>query len=230
MNRRTYLAGFGSLAAGVAVLGTAATSTFSAKERTANVNIVSDNPAGVVGFEIQNKNSQVINESGTEGEAEVEIDLGEAMGTSEIGDTGGATGGPSGVNVGSVVNVGTIDRSTPENSEPSLKIINQTSSNDVKFTFDFKSVSGTELGSGLTLTFEFQDPAGNVEAVLIDGSRSNNSITSADGIVNGPGLGLNDLNNLDVGEAYDFALTVDADGATTSADISLGLDITAVTP
>jgi len=222
MNRRAYLAGFGSLAAGIAVVGTAATSTFSLNDRTANVNIVSDNPAGVVGFDIQNKNSQIINESDTEGAAEVEIDLGEAT-DSEIGDTG-ATG--SGVNVGSVVNVGTIDAGTPANSEPSLKIINQTSSDNVEFTFDFHNVSGTGLGSsGLNLLFEFQDPAGNVEQAVIGATGDAPTITSGDGSGS-----TGALNNLDAGEVYDFALTVDADGATTSADVSLDLDIIAVTP
>ncbi|ESS06227.1 MAG: hypothetical protein A07HB70_01777 [uncultured archaeon A07HB70] len=192
------------------------------------MNIVSDNPAGVVGFEIQNTDSEVINESGDEGAAnEVEIDLGEAS-ASEVGDTG-ASG--SGVNVGSVVNVGTIDRTDGTNSEPSLKIINQSTSDDVEFTFDFNSVSGSDLGSSkLNLLFEFQDPSGNVESVLIDGTGSSNSITSADGTANGSGSNLSDLNNLDAGEAYDFALRVDADGAPATANVSLDLDITAVTP
>lgn len=222
MNRRTYVAGFGSLAAGVAVLGTAATSTFSANDRTANVNIVSDNPAGPVGFEIQNKDSEVINESGDEGaDGEIEIDLGEATGTSEVGDNG-VSG--SGVNVGSVVNVGTIDRNIPANSEPSLKIINQSSYDNVTFTFDFNNVSGSDLGSSsLNLLFEFQDPAGNVEQAVIDANTNDPTITSGDGSTP-------DLNNLNAGEVYDFALTVDADGAPTTANVSLDLDIIAETP
>ena len=221
MNRRAYLAGFGSLAAGVAVLGTAATSTFSLNDRTANVNIVSDNPAGVVGFDIQNKTSQIINESDTEGAAEVEIDLGEAT-NSEIGDTGAAG---SGVNVGSVVNVGTLDPD-PANSQPSLKIINQTSSNNVEFTFDFHNVQGAGISpEGLNLLFEFQDPAGNIEQAVINATGDGPTITSGD-TAGSP----NPLNNLDAGQVYDFALTVDADGATTSAHISLDLDIIAVTP
>jgi hypothetical protein len=222
MNRRAYIAGFGSLAAGVAVLGTAATTTFSANDRTSSVNIVADNPEGAIGFDIQNTNSEVINETGDDS-GQVEIDLGEASGTSEIGDTG-ATG--SGVNVGSVVNVGTIDAGTPANSEPSLKIINQTSSDNVEFTFDFHNVSGTGLGSsGLNLSFEFQDPAGNVEQAVIDATSDAPTITSGDGSGS-----TGALNNLDAGQVYDFALTVDADGATTSANISLDLDIIAVTP
>ncbi|ESS02402.1 MAG: hypothetical protein A07HR67_02733 [uncultured archaeon A07HR67] len=178
MDRRTYLAGFGSLAAGAAVLGTAATTTFSVNDRTANVNIVADNPAGVIGFDIQNTDSEVINESGVEGAAnEVEIDLGEAS-VSEIGDDG-ASG--SGVNVGSVVNVGTIDRTNRTNSEPSLKIINQSTSDDLEFTFDFNSVSGSDLGSAkLNLLFEFQDPDGNVEDAVINATGSGPTITSGD--------------------------------------------------
>lgn len=225
MNRRTYLAGFGSLAAGVAVLGTAATTTFSVTDRTANVNIVSDNPKGAVGFEIQNTDSEVINET-NDNDGEIEIDLGESAG--KFGDTSPA----GGVNVGSVVTVGTIDRSSSANSEPSLKIINQTTS-EKKFTFDFTNVSGSNLGSSsstLNLLFEFQDSAGNVEAVMIDGTGSNNSITSADSTANGPGSNLKDLNNLGAGEVYDFALKVDADGAPTTANVSLDLDITAETP
>jgi|APHM01.1.fsa_nt_gi hypothetical protein len=224
MNRRTYLTGFGSLAAGAAVLGTAATTTFSATDRTANVNIVSDNPAGAIGFEIQNTDSEVINESG-DNSGEVEIDLGEPGG--EVGDTGSGDG----INVGSVVTLGTVDRNAPANTDPSLRVVNQTAGDGVKFTFDFNSVSGSDLGSSkLNLLFEFQDPAGNVEEVLIDGSGSNNSITSADGIANGSGSNLSDLNNLDAGEAYDFALRVDADGAPATANVSLDLDITAETP
>ena len=227
MNRRTYLAGFGSLAAGAAVLGTAATTTFSVNDRTANVNIVADNPAGVIGFDIQNTNSEVINESGVEGAAnEVEIDLGEDT-DSEIGDTGSG----SGVNVGSVVNVGTL-ASDYASSEPSLKIINQTSSvKQFDFKFEVDSSNGLDP-SELNLLFEFQDPAGNGEEVLIDGSGSNNSITSADGIANGSGSNLSDLNNLDAGEAYNFALTVNADtnGAFIGANVSVLLDIVARTP
>jgi hypothetical protein len=216
MDRRTYIAGFGSLAAGGAVLGTAATTTFNANDRKSGVKIVADNPEGAIGFDIQNTNSEVINETGDDS-GQVEIDLGEASGTSEIGDTG-ATG--SGVNVGSVVNVGTLP------TEPSLKIINQTSSDNVEFTFDFHNVSGTGLGSsGLNLSFEFQDPAGNVEQAVIDATSDAPTITSGDGSGS-----TGALNNLDAGQVYDFALTVDADGATTSANISLDLDIIAVTP
>lgn len=228
MNRRSYLAGLGSIAAGTAMLGTAATSTFSVNGRTANINIARDNPAGAIGFDIQNS-SGVINESGAEGaegaDGEVEIDLGEATGTSEIGD-GGAPG--SGINVGSVVTVGEINRTDSSKTDPSLKISNQSSS-PLEFTFDFSVESSTGLGqSDLNLAFEFQDNKGNVEEVFIDGSGTNNSITSGDGIVNGTGSNLADLNDLGSSEAYDFALTVDAEGASPSADVDIDLDITAV--
>lgn len=199
MNRRTLLAAFGSLAAGSAVFGTAATTTFSANDRKANVNIVSDNAAGVVGFEIQNKESEIINESG-DNSGEVEIDLGEPGG--EIGDTGNGDG----INVGSVVTVGTVDETDPANTDPSLRILNQTSDDDLEFTFDFNSVSGSDLGpSKLNLTFEFQDPAGNVERAVIDDTSDAPTITSGDGS-GSP----DDLNNLDAGEAYAFALRADA--------------------
>jgi hypothetical protein len=218
MNRRTLLAAFGSLSAGSAVFGTAATTTFSVNDRQANVNIVSDNAAGVVGFEIQNKESEIINESG-DNSGEVEIDLGEPGG--EIGDTGNGDG----INVGSVVTVGTIDQSTPANTDPSLKIINQTTGDDAEFTFDFHDVSGSDLGpSKLNLLFELQDPAGNVEQAVIDDPTDAPTITSGDS------SGRPDsLNNLDAGEAYDFALRADAEGAPTSANVSLTLDITVVT-
>jgi hypothetical protein len=224
MNRRTYLAGFGSLAAGGVVLGTAATSTFSLNDRTANVNIVSDNPAGAVGFDIQNKDSQIINESDTEGAAEVEIDLGEATGTSEIGDTGAAG---SGVNVGSVVNVGTL-ASDYASSEPSLKIINQTSS--VKqFDFNFEVASGSDLGPSeydlLNLLFEVQDPEGNIEQAKIDTDYLTPQIRSGDIRANPE-----PLSNLEAGDAYNFALTVYADGAPVGANVSVLLDIVARTP
>jgi len=216
MDRRTYIAGFGSLAAGGAVLGTAATTTFNANDRKSGVKIVADNPEGAIGFDIQNTNSEVINETGDDS-GQVEIDLGEASGTSEIGDTG-ATG--SGVNVGSVVNVGTLP------TEPSLKIINQTSSDNVEFTFDFNSVNGAGIDpKGLNLLFEFQDPAGHIEEAVINAGSDAPTITSGDGS-GSPSA----LDNLNAGQVYDFALTVDADGATTSANISLDLDIIAVTP
>jgi hypothetical protein len=221
MNRRTYLVGFGSLAAGAAVLGTAATTTLSVNDRTANVNIVSDNPKGAVGFEIQNTDSEVINET-NDSSGEIEIDLGENEGG--FGDTSPA----SGVNVGSVVTVGTIDRSSSANSEPSLKIINQTSSDGVEFTFDFHNVSGSSNDvspSKLNLLFEFQDPAGNVEEAVIDDLDDSPTITSGDSSGDP-----DTLNNLNAGEAYDFALTVDADDAPASAHVSLDLTITAVTP
>ena len=210
MNRRTYLAGFGSIAAGAAVLGTAATTTFGLNNRTANVNIVSDNPSGSIGFDIQNKDSDVIRME----DGKVEIDLGESGG--QIGTDGG-----DGVNVGSVVNVGTIDSNNRSNSEPSLEIINQTSSNNVAFTFDFDNVSGSDLGpSDLNLTFELQDPDGNVDSVDITSTSGSKQISSDAG----------GLNNLDAGDAYLFALTVDAEDAPTSAHVSLDLSITAETP
>jgi hypothetical protein len=96
----------------------------------------------------------------------------------------------------------------------------------VEFTFDFHNVSGTGLGSSeLNLLFEFQDPAGNIEEAVIDATSDAPTITSGDGSGS-----TGALNNLDAGQVYDFALTVDADGATTSANISLDLDIIAVTP
>ncbi len=209
MNRRTYLAGFGSIAAGAAMLGTAATTTFGLNNRTANVNIVSDNPSGSIGFDIQNKDSDVIRME----DGKVEIDLGEPGG--QIGTDGG-----NGVNVGSVVNVGTIDSNDRSNSEPSLEIINQTSYDEVVFTFDFDNVSGSDLGpSALNLTFELQDPAGNVDSVDITDT-TNKEISSATGV----------LDSLNAGEAYLFALTVDAEGAPTGAHVSLDLSITAETP
>ncbi|ERG88214.1 MAG: hypothetical protein J07HX5_00357, partial [halophilic archaeon J07HX5] len=70
--------------------------------------------------------------------------------------------------------------------------------------------------------FEFQDPAGNVEEAVIDATSSGPTITSGDSTGN--------LENLDAGEAYDFALRVDADGAPATANVSLDLDITAKTP
>jgi len=219
MNRRTIIAGLASLAVGGSALGTAATTTFSVNDRTANVDIVSDNPAGVVGFDIQNTESEVINDSG-DNNGEVEIDLGEPG--EEIGDTGRGDG----INVGSVVTVGTIDRSSPANSEPSLKIINQTTGDDVEFTFDFHDISGNKLGpSKLNLLFELQDPAGNVEKAVIDDTDDAPTITS----VNNSGSP-DSLNNLNAGEAYDFALKADADGAPAGANVSLALDITVVTP
>lgn len=216
MNRRTIIAAFGSLAAGSAVFGTAATTTFSVNDRQANVNIVSDNAAGVVGFEIQNKESEIINESG-DNSGEVEIDLGEPGG--EIGDTGNGDG----INVGSVVTVGTVDETDPANTDPSLRILNQTSDDDLEFTFDFNSVSGSDLGpSKLNLTFEFQDPAGNVERAVIDDTSDAPTITSGDGS-GSP----DDLNNLDAGEAYAFALRADAQDAPVGANVSLELGVTA---
>jgi hypothetical protein len=217
MNRRTYVAGFGAFAAGASAFGTAATTTFGVNDRTANVNIVSDSPAGVVGLEIQNTESEVINQSNDDG-GEVEIDLGEPGG--EIGDTGSGDG----INTGSVVTVGTIDRNSPANSDPSLRIVNQTTG-DAAFTFDFNGVSGSDLGpSKLRLTFEFQDPAGNVERAVIDDTSDAPTITSGDG--SGSPDALNDLGP---GEAYDFALRADAASAPVGANVSLELDITVVT-
>jgi hypothetical protein len=76
MNQPKYIAGLSSLGTGAAVLKAAATTMFSVNDWTANINIVSDSPAGAIGFKTQNTAFEVINEP-VDGRAigEVEIDI-----------------------------------------------------------------------------------------------------------------------------------------------------------
>ncbi|WP_193310575.1 hypothetical protein [Halorubrum halophilum] len=76
MNQPKYIAGLSSLGTGAAVPKTAATTMFSVNDWTANINIVSDSPAGAIGFKTQNTALEVINGSGDGGAiGEVVIDI-----------------------------------------------------------------------------------------------------------------------------------------------------------
>jgi hypothetical protein len=207
------LIGAGSLAAGgAAALGTGATSTFSVNDRTVGANIVSDSSAVVkiVDTTPENDIVDVVN-------GELEIDF--------------ANGGGSGINVGSVVEIGNLDQPNPsqannhDNNDSAFSIQNQaTAPMDLEVAFE----AGQNYNSGGSqLTFSYGYNGDDEEMTTVGtGVSPGDSVT----IYDQDTTGFSD--SLNPGQRAHFALEIDADqsGSSTSDNLSGALNITATQP
>lgn len=130
-NRRKFLIGAGSFAAGASALfGTAATTTFSLNDRAVSANVVTDS-SGAIAL-TDGEQGDIINYTSDE----LEIDFTE--------------GGASGVNVGSTVEIG--NTSDPA-SDAAFTITNQ-STHDVDLTIEFEGDGFVSNGSFIRFFFE----------------------------------------------------------------------------
>lgn len=199
-NRRKFLIGAGSLAAGgSALLGTAATTTFTLNDRKVSANVVTDS-SGAVALSDEEP-GDIINYTNDE----LEVDFTE--------------GGASGVNVGSVVTIG--DTTTPSN-DPAFTITNQTTDSvELKVAFRGDGFSANDGGS--SLKFVLEDTSTSAQETL---TANNTTVTTSTDTTSVLFSGTSEVAS---GENLDVAIHVNADNGSsdTTEDLSGVLDITA---
>ena len=201
-NRRKFLIGAGSVAAGgSALFGTAATTTFNLNDRAVSANVVTDS-SGAVALTDTEDPGDIINYTSDE----LEIDFTE--------------GGASGVNVGSTVEIG---NSIDPSSDAAFTITNQ-STDDVDLTIEFKGAGFKSDGS--SIKFEFENTTSEVERTL---KADSVSVTTTDGSTR---VSYKDADDVAPGEVINAAIFVNADdaGSNTGENLSGVLNITATQP
>jgi len=221
MERRKFLIGMGSLAAGSAtVLGTSATTTFNLNDRQVGANVVTDSTGAVKLSDSTNGDIVTENSGG-----ELEIDF--------------ANGRADGVNIGSVVDVG--DYTNPNNppGDPAFRIYNQTTS-DVDLELDFVpdnnyNVENTE-GSALRFGVE-RNSFGELQTDISNTVSADwSSPSDGDTVSSGTPVKIFDLDEttdtFGPGSQVFVAFQVDADQpeSSTNDNLSGTLDITATQP
>lgn len=232
MQRRKFLVGMGSLAAGTgAVFGTSATQ-YSVNDRTASIDVVSDNPNGVIGFK-DTSPGDIINQT----DDKIEIDFAEHTDS-------------KGVNVGSQIVIGNIrDEAEFDGVQPNqnyspfseigdasivdenpgsaaFKIINQAAGTELTFDVIFEFDSGGNVnhqGSVLAFYMSHKATSGHEELVVSKGS--------ADDVGSGKFVQEGISNNLpsdgiDPGEEILVAVAVDTDRPNSSTGENLSGTLT----
>ena len=214
MERRKFIIGAGSLAAGgAAALGTGATSTYSLNDRTVGADIVSDT-SGLVRLTDETPENDIV----TVDNGELEIDF--------------ANGNAGGVNVGSVVTIGDLDNLSPGSSgnDPAFRIENQaTADMDLEVVFE-AGANYHSGGSEMTFAATYDGDPDIVTTTIGSGVSSGDSVTIYDQDNTGSGAFFSDA--LGPGQRASFALKIDADksGSSTSDNLSGVLNITATQP
>ena len=200
-NRRKFLIGAGSVAAGASALfGTAATTTFNLNDRAVSANVVTDS-SGAIAL-TDDEQGDIINYTSDE----LEIDFTE--------------GGASGVNVGSTVEIG---NSIDPSSDAAFTITNQ-STDDVDLTIEFKGAGFKSDGS--SIKFEFENTTSEVERTL---KADSVSVTTTDGSTRVSYTDADDVAPGEVINAAIFVNADDA-GSNTGENLSGVLNITATQP
>ena len=211
-NRRKFLIGAGSVAAGgSALLGTAATTTFNLNDRAVSANVVTDSSGAVALTDTEDPGNIINLTSG-----ELEIDFTE--------------GGASGVNIGSVVEVGDFSGlNSSGTNDAAFTITNQTTDT---LNLDVQFVAGSSfnaVASGSELTFRFVNVDNDGSGADLTVGQANGVTTDGDSNVlnfsgtSGTGRELPD------GQSLDVAIQVDADNGSsgTGENLSGVLNITA---
>ena len=213
-NRRKFLIGAGSIAAGgSALLGTAATTTFNLNERGVAANVVTDATAAVQ--LIDQENSGIVNET----DGRLEIDFAEASGA-------------DGVNVGSRVQIGGATNATSfgsqseDNDDVAFDIVNQTTdtvSLDMTLRLNKQTASNeastqSPVDNSSRLQFEVGDGT-SVQVLEVGGGSSGDN----EDTLNGSAF------LVPAGESLGVCVEVFADenNSSTSDDLSSTFDITA---
>jgi hypothetical protein len=208
MERRKFLIGMGSLAAGSAtVLGTSATTTFNLNDRGVGANVVADSN-GAIRLADRTPENNIVNQNSS---GELEIDFAESN--------------AGGVNIGSVVEIGDVDNAKLGGGDPAFAIENQATANlDLEVVFEAGS-NYSSGGSELTFGVAYNG-AGTTKETIGSSITSGDTVTIYDQDVNG----FDDA--LKPGQRAGFALRVDADnsGSSTSDNLSGTLDISATQP
>ena len=213
-NRRKFLIGAGSIAAGgSALLGTAATTTFSLNDRAVSANVVTDSSGAIALTDTEQ--GDIINltsASAQLGEGELEIDF--------------TQGGAGGVNVGSVVNVGDFGNLNSDSAnDAAFTITNQTTDVvDVDVEFVANNKYNAPIGSASELKFQFANTDNTTAEHTLVVSHDEGVENSGDSVItsfsaSGSGEPLKD------GESIDVAIQVDADNASSAVQDNLSGDL-----
>lgn len=230
MDRRKFLIGMGSLAAGSAtMLGTSATTTFNLNDRQVGANVVTDS-AGAVKLD-DSTSGDIVTQNAS---GELEIDF--------------ANGSADGVNIGSVVDVG--DYESPNGDGTAFRIVNQTTSTiDLEVDFVPNGDYNVENADGSVLRFGVQRNSFGTQLTDISDAVSADWSSPDDGdtVSSGDPVRIFDENeSVSLGSDFDpdtdegfaagtqvfVAFQVDADqpGSSTDDNLSGVLDITATQP
>jgi hypothetical protein len=200
-NRRKFLIGAGSVAAGgSALLGTAATTTFNLNDRGVSANVVTDSSGAIALTDTEQ--GDIINYTSDE----LEIDFTE--------------GGASGVNVGSTVTIG--NTADPAGGDAAFTITNQ-STHDVDLTIEFKGDGFVANDSGSFIRFVFENGTSGVVETLTANS------TTVPGSTDTVSVSHDNADDVAPGETIFAAILVDADNGSsdTTENLSGVLNITA---
>lgn len=202
MDRRKFVIGMGSLAAGgAAALGTGATSITNSG-RNADMNVVRDDN-GVLGLE-DTLSGDLVNFTNDE----LEIDFTE--------------GDAHGVSVGAEVILGEINFSSGNATAPAFQVRNQgTRKYVLDYSYTLDDPNGLNSNGSKLAFHNFYDTHYNALEIS-DSTVDSNGKNSVTGF-------LSNYDGLRVGEAVDFAIYVDTTGpnASTSEDLSGELTISA---
>ena len=213
MERRKFLIGAGSLAAGSAtVLGTSATTTFNLNDRGVGANVVADSN-GAIRLADRTPENNIVNQNSS---GELEIDF--------------AEGNAGGVNIGSVVTIGNLSNPKVGGGDPAFTIENQATANlDLEVVFE-AGPNYQSGGSELTFAVGYDGDPDILTDTIGSGVSSGGTVTIYDQDDTGSGAFFNDA--LKPGQRAGFALKVDADnsGSSTNDNLSGTLDITATQP
>jgi hypothetical protein len=203
----------GSLAAGSAtMLGTSATTTFSLNDRGVGANVVADSN-GAIRLADRTPENNIVTQNSS---GELEIDF--------------AKDNATGVNIGSVVEIGDVSDPSLGGGDPAFAIENQATADlDLEVVFEAGS-NYSSGGSELTFGVAYDGDPDILTDTIGSSVSSGDRVTIYDQDDTGSGAFFSD--SLSSGQRAGFALRVDADkqGSSTSDNLSGTLDITATQP
>ncbi|MFB6179013.1 MAG: hypothetical protein ABEI77_04735 [Halorientalis sp.] len=218
MERRKFLIGAGSLAAGsAAAMGTGAFTSVQA-DRSVSVNVAKDSNALLaLKKTTDNKNKDYAK---TTSSNEIKIDI--------SGSNGNLSEGPSGLNQDAETRIFDIFTIQNQGTQPAVVWVPPGSVSDDQPSTDVTSEPGFYIDPQAT-----DKPNGNYGGDFYTGSTGQEGEISLTGIYKGPKNYVNNTSStwsdwtLDTGESFDFGLVIKADGSYTG-DINMTLRAQAV--
>ena len=220
MNRRKFLIGAGSLAAGsAAAMGTGAFSTVEA-DRTVSVNVASDSQALLALDKAENENSAYAKEQST---GAITVDI------SDSNNSGFDGKDPNGVNPNATTRIFDIFTIQNQGTQPAAVWVPPES---------VSSSTGDDVtdGTGFYIDPQATDrPNGSYSGTQYDGATSSNGEISLTGIYDGPQTYIDNISGaewndftLNTGQSFDFGVWINSDDNSFSGDISMTLKAAAV--
>jgi hypothetical protein len=209
MRRRKLLVGVGALAAGSgAVLGSGATFN-QVNDRSASIDVVSDNPAGIIGFN-DTSPGDVVNLTSNK----IEIDFAEA--------------GADGVNVGGEYALGDAndDQYGTYINNPAFTFTNQAPNTTVDYEVEYKLTGGLHTnGSYMKVHFTHTND-NNYELLEVSGGAGSGDTFSRDENSHGSGVSNSALAGHEPGDVMNVGIYINTDQPNSSVDEDLSGNLT----